>query len=102
MNRLCSMLTARSLRRCRRLHTSRRLSLQLLVLAGAIAIRQAAFCEVIGAELHSHLVAHHDLDPVLTNLARQVRHDGHAVLELDLEHTVAQVLADIACMSTDN
>jgi hypothetical protein len=41
--------------------------------------------EVVRTELHSHIIAHCNLDLVLSDFARQVRDDGDAINELHPE-----------------
>jgi hypothetical protein len=56
------------------------------------SIRDSASGEVVGRKLHSDPVARQDADEVHSQLARYVRQDAVAVLELDSEHRVGQWL----------
>eukprot|EP00195_Chlamydomonas_chlamydogama_P007257 CAMPEP_0202900384 /NCGR_PEP_ID=MMETSP1392-20130828/11418_1 /ASSEMBLY_ACC=CAM_ASM_000868 /TAXON_ID=225041 /ORGANISM="Chlamydomonas chlamydogama, Strain SAG 11-48b" /LENGTH=197 /DNA_ID=CAMNT_0049586763 /DNA_START=577 /DNA_END=1172 /DNA_ORIENTATION=- len=60
------------------------------------AVSDSPTCEVIRAQLNSHLITNNNLDAVLPDLAGQVSHHTDSVLELQLEHAIAKIFCHIA------
>ncbi len=58
------------------------------------AIRDTAASQIVGRKLHLDLVARQDPDEVHPHLARDVREDFQAVLQLHAKHRVGQGLDD--------
>src|SRR3990167_1196005 len=62
----------------------------------AVAVRDAAAGEVVGRELHLHLIARQDADVVLPHLPGDGREHVVAAVDLDPEHRARQRLDDLA------